>query len=87
MFVSDLGLGHEVERRAQQVLDVAEQNQLTNGRNPAGMAGACILVAAAELPGANRPTQRRVADVTGLTPMTLRARRDELLALRDTPTV
>jgi transcription initiation factor TFIIIB Brf1 subunit/transcription initiation factor TFIIB len=51
------------------------------------MAGACILVAAAELPRVSRPTQRRVADVTGLTPMTLRARRDELLALRDTPTV
>jgi transcription initiation factor TFIIB len=86
-FVSDLGLGHAVERRAQEILDVAERNQLTNGRNPAGMAGACILITAAEASTVRRPTQQQVADVTGVTPVTLRARRDELLADGDAPPV
>ena len=86
-FVSDLGLDHDVERRAQRVLDVAEQHRLIGGRNPAGVAGACILVAAAEASTVRRPTQQRVSEVTGVTPVTLRARRDELLALRDTPAV
>ena len=86
-FVSDLGLDYELERRAQRVLDVAEQHRLIDGRNPAGVAGACILVAAAETSTVRRPTQQRVSEVTGVTPVTLRARRDELLALRDTPAI
>jgi transcription initiation factor TFIIB len=86
-FASELDLGQGVERRAHAVLKQAEERGIANGRNPAGVAGACLLVAARDIGGRPCPTQEEVAEVADVSPPTLRNRRDELLALREIPTV
>jgi transcription initiation factor TFIIB len=86
-FASELELDSAVERRARTVLEVAEDHDIDNGRNPAGVAAACLLVAAREVGDSLRLTQREFADVAGVSSVTLRARRDELVAMRGQPPV
>jgi transcription initiation factor TFIIB len=85
-FASELDLEPMVERRAHAVLEQAEERGIANGRNPAGVAGACLLVATRELGRRPNPTQEEVAEVADVSAVTLRHRRDELLELRGVPT-
>ncbi|WP_254824639.1 transcription initiation factor IIB [Haloglomus halophilum] len=84
-FASELDLGSTVERRARRVLEVAEEQGIENGRNPAGVAAACLLVAAREVGCPQPPTQTAFAEVADVSPVTLRSRRDELLTVRNEP--
>jgi transcription initiation factor TFIIB len=84
-FASELGLEPAVERRAHAVLEVAEEEDIANGRNPAGVAAACLLVAVRKMGCGLRVTQKMIADVADVSTVTLRDRRDELLAVRDPP--
>jgi transcription initiation factor TFIIB len=79
-YASELNVGRKVERRARELVKRAISEGLANGRNPAGVAGACMLVAAEELDW--NPLQREVAAVAGVTAPTLRKRRDEVRAVR-----
>ncbi len=70
-FASDLDLPRAVERRARELADVAHDRALVSGRNPAGVAAACLYTAATE--NDCDLTQCRVADVADVTPVTLRS--------------
>ena len=59
------------------ILKKAEISELTSGRGPAGIAAAALYVAA--LLNNEKRTQREVADVAGVTEVTIRNRYKELL--------
>ena len=69
-FASDLGCSTDVERRAGELAARAVSEGIANGRNPVGVAAACLYTAAREL-GADC-TQQEAADVADVTPVTVR---------------
>ena len=70
-FASELDLPQSVERVAREFVHRATDLGLTNGRNPCGVAAACLYAAAAEH---DYPlTQSAAADVAGVTPVTVRS--------------
>ncbi|MEZ3116001.1 transcription initiation factor IIB family protein [Halobaculum sp. MBLA0147] len=75
-FVSELDLETAVERRAREYVDAARDENLVTGRNPGGVAAACVYAAAADV-GAHC-TQREAADVADVTPVTIRNTYSEL---------
>jgi transcription initiation factor TFIIB len=69
-FASQLDLSCDIEARARELVGESHSQGLTNGRNPGGVAAACLYTAATE---ADYPlTQQAAADVAGVTPVTLR---------------
>ncbi|HET7324844.1 MAG TPA: transcription initiation factor IIB family protein [Halococcus sp.] len=69
-FASQLGLPCDIETRARELVGEGHSQGLTTGRNPGGVAAACLYTAATE---AGHPlTQQAAADVAGVTPVTLR---------------
>ncbi|QZP36697.1 transcription initiation factor IIB [Halobaculum magnesiiphilum] len=75
-FATELGLDAAVERAAREYLDVARDEGLTNGRNPCGVAAACLYAAARDADA--DCTQAAAADVADVTPVTLRSSYIEL---------
>ncbi|WP_313693306.1 transcription initiation factor IIB [Halorarum halobium] len=69
-FASELDLGAGVERDARGYLDRARERGIVNGRNPSGVAAACLYAAARDR--GLECTQAAAADVAGVTPVTLR---------------
>ncbi|OYR67891.1 transcription initiation factor IIB [Halorubrum ezzemoulense] len=69
-FASDLGCDPAVERRAGELAERAVEEGIANGRNPVGVAAACLYTAARELDA--ECTQQAAADVAGVTPVTVR---------------
>jgi len=76
-FASTLHLSPQSQNEALQILDRAEISELTSGRGPAGIAAAALYVSA--LLNDEKKTQREVADVAGITEVTIRNRYKELL--------
>lgn len=74
--ISELELDHDIQRRANELAARAEETALTNGCQPAGVAAACVYLAAQEQ-GA-LITQSTVASAAEVSVVTLRSRRDEL---------
>ena len=70
-FASRLDLSGEVERRAREYVAAAVEDGITVGRNPSGVAAACLYTAGRDV-GVGL-TQREAADVAGVTPVTLRS--------------
>ncbi|WP_227352972.1 transcription initiation factor IIB [Haladaptatus salinisoli] len=70
-FASRLDLPMAVERRAEEFVTAAESRNLVSGRNPGGVAAACLYAASRECGAAI--TQREAADVADVTPVTLRS--------------
>ncbi|SFL27056.1 transcription initiation factor TFIIB [Halogranum rubrum] len=69
-FASKLDVDASVERRARTFAEEARKAGITTGRNPSGVAAACLYTAAR---GTDcQLTQRETADVAGVTPVTLR---------------
>jgi transcription initiation factor TFIIB len=77
-FASDLGLSQATERRARALVDRAFEENLVAGRNPGGVAAACLYTAAQE--GEERVTQQAAAEAASVTPVTLRTTYVELRA-------
>ena len=75
-FCSELELPGEVQAKALELLQEAAEKELTSGRGPTGVAAAAIYIASI-LTG-NRRTQREVAEVAGVTEVTIRNRYKEL---------
>jgi transcription initiation factor TFIIB len=75
-YVSQLSLMGEVEVLAIQILETAAKLKLLNGRNPANMAAAATYIACC-ITGERR-TQEQIAQVGGITHVTLRNRYQEL---------
>jgi transcription initiation factor TFIIB len=75
-FTSALKLSAETQSKAVEILEMAEKSELTSGRGPTGIAAASLYVAA--LLNNEKRTQREVADVAGVTEVTIRNRYKEL---------
>jgi len=76
-FASSLKLTAETQSRAVEIIESAQDVELTSGRGPTGIAAAALYVAA--LINGEKRTQREVADVAGVTEVTIRNRYKELL--------
>jgi transcription initiation factor TFIIB len=76
-FASVLNLSPKAQNEALKILKNAEGSELTSGRGPSGIAAAALYVAA--LLSDEKKTQREVADVAGITEVTIRNRYKELL--------
>ncbi len=75
-FCSALGLSGEVQQKAIEILRQAQEKELTSGRGPTGVAAAAIYIAS--ILSGQRRTQREVAEVAGVTEVTIRNRYKEL---------
>jgi len=75
-FCSGLQLRGEVQSKAAEILTQATEKELTSGRGPTGVAAAAIYIAS--ILSGDRRTQREVADVAGVTEVTIRNRYKEL---------
>lgn len=69
-FGSELGVEPCIERRARELAERAHDEQISVGRNPAGVAAGCLYTATQEQGVAL--TQTEIAEVAGVTPVTLR---------------
>jgi transcription initiation factor TFIIB len=76
-FASTLHLTPLSQNEAIKILNKPEVEELTSGRGPAGIAAAALYVSA--LLNDDKKTQREVADVAGITEVTIRNRYKELL--------
>lgn len=76
-FTSMLGLSDRVQAKALEILRKANKHDITSGKGPTGVAAAAIYVATV-LIGEKR-TQREVADIVGVTEVTIRNRYKELI--------
>lgn len=75
-FCSELKLGSDVQTKANEILKIATEKELTSGRGPTGVAAAALYVASVMC--GQRKTQREVADIAGVTEVTIRNRYKEL---------
>ncbi len=75
-FCSVLKLSNGVQTKTLEILERAANHELTSGRGPTGLAAASMYIASV-LCGERR-TQREVADVAGVTEVTIRNRYKEL---------
>lgn len=75
-FCSELKLKGEVQSRSNEILKEATERELTSGRGPTGVAAAAIYIASVQV--GERRTQREVAEVAGVTEVTIRNRYKEL---------
>src|SRR5437667_1563887 len=76
-FCSMLGLSDRVQAKSAEILKKAKKYEITSGKGPTGVAAAAIYVACV-LQGEKR-TQREVADIVGVTEVTIRNRYKELI--------
>jgi transcription initiation factor TFIIB len=70
-YASELDMAAAVEQSAREYVDEAESKNLVSGRNPSGVAAACLYTAAEDHDVAL--TQADAADVADVTPVTLRS--------------
>jgi transcription initiation factor TFIIB len=69
----------EIQKKAANMLKTASKNGLKRtGKDPKGLAAACIYIAARE--GNMRKTQSTVADIAKITEVTLRSRSKQIRA-------
>jgi len=80
-FSSVLKLSPKTQGTALDILDRAEVTELISGRGPAGISAAALYVSA--LINDEKRTQREVADVAGITEVTIRNRYKELIKRLD----
>ncbi len=76
-FSSALKLSAETQSKSIEILESAQKAELTSGRGPTGIAAAALYVSA--LIHGEKRTQREVADIAGVTEVTIRNRYKELL--------
>lgn len=76
-FASALKLSPESQSKAVEILEMARNIELTSGRGPTGIAAAALYVSS--LIHGEKRTQREVADVAGVTEVTIRNRYKELI--------
>jgi transcription initiation factor TFIIB len=75
-FCSELKLDNTVQTKTLDLLEHASNQELTSGRGPTGLAAACLYIASVLC--CERRTQREVAEVAGVTEVTIRNRYKEL---------
>ncbi len=75
-FCSQLKLGNDVQTKTIEILKQAAKKELTSGRGPTGLAAAALYIASVLC--SERRTQREVAEIAGVTEVTIRNRYKEL---------
>lgn len=80
-FCSELKLSNEVQVKALEVLKLATEKSLIIGRGPTGNAAAALYIASVFC--GERRTQRAIADVAGVTEVTVRNRYKEIISKLD----
>jgi transcription initiation factor TFIIB len=80
-FASELGLSEKVQVRAIEIINKVKDAGLSSGRGPSGLAAAALYIASFML--AEHRTQREIADVSGVTEVTIRHRYVEITQLLD----
>jgi transcription initiation factor TFIIB len=75
-FCSELKLGSDTQAKTFEILQKAAHQELTSGRGPTGIAAASLYIASV-LCGERR-TQREIAEVAGVTEVTIRNRYKEI---------
>ncbi|MEK6848401.1 MAG: hypothetical protein AABX65_02100, partial [Nanoarchaeota archaeon] len=80
-FAAILNLSPKCQNEALKILKKIDSSELTSGRGPAGIAAASLYIAA--LLNDEKRTQREVADVAGITEVTIRNRYKELIEKLD----
>lgn len=76
-FCGMLELSRKVELKAIEIVDMAIKEELTSGRGPTGVAASAIYIAATLTE--ERRTQREIAEITGVTEVTIRNRYKEMV--------
>ncbi len=76
-FISELGLSTECQKKAKKIIKLAELRGLTSGRGPTGLCAAAIYTAS--ILTKERRTQRKIAQVSQVTEVTVRNRFSELI--------
>ena len=76
-FCSMLGLSDKVQAKSVEILKKAKKYDVTSGKGPTGVAAASIYIAC--VLGGEKRTQREVADIVGVTEVTIRNRYKELV--------
>jgi transcription initiation factor TFIIB len=71
-----LKLSGDVQSKAMELIKRASENELTSGRGPTGLAAAALYIAS--VLSDERRTQREIADIAGVTEVTIRNRYKEL---------
>jgi transcription initiation factor TFIIB len=77
-FASELDLSQAIERHARELVDRGQDQGYFGGRNPSGVAAACLYTAVETGGFDEKVTQAAVADVAGVTPVTIRATYQDL---------
>lgn len=75
-FASEMDLGTDTERRACDYVEDAREDDLVTGRNPGGVAAACLYAAARDT--GESCTQAEAAEIADVTPVTIRNTYSEL---------
>jgi len=76
-FANKLGFNSATQTKAVEILKKAQNIELTSGRGPIGLAAASLYVAS--LMTGEKRTQREIADVVGVTEVTIRNRYKEII--------
>jgi len=76
-FANKLNFSAETQTKAIEILKTAQTSELTSGRGPTGLAAAALYVASLIL--GEKRTQREIADVVGVTEVTIRNRYKEMI--------
>ena len=77
-YCSLLGLPPVIGARTNEILSEARERELTHGKSPTGVAAAAIYIAARQF---EKPrTQREIADISGVTEVTIRNRYKEIIS-------
>ncbi|MBS3817039.1 MAG: transcription initiation factor IIB [Candidatus Thermoplasmatota archaeon] len=76
-FCNELDLGGEVKKKAQEVIERAEEQEILSGKGPTGLAAAAIYIAAIKT--GDRRTQIEIAEVADVTEVTVRNRYKDLV--------
>ena len=69
-YATELEVSAAIERRARELVDRSQREGIANGRNPSGVAAACLYTAAKEHNA--EVTQREAAEIASVTPVTIR---------------
>ena len=75
-FCSELKLSNDVQAKTIEILKEATHQEITSGRGPTGMAAASLYIASVIC--GERRTQREIAEVAGVTEVTIRNRYKEM---------
>lgn len=75
-FASKLGLSGRVQAKSIEIINESEQNGFISGKGPTGVAAAALYIASLLL--GERKTQREIAEIAGVTEVTIRNSYKEL---------